>query len=105
MSTRRLTHANFRQRLLYITIPLLKETIIINMVLMITGALKIFEIVYQLTNGEPNHLSDVVVTYMYYITFKRMKYGEGMAIAMVILIISVIISFAYIRNARKKLDK
>ena len=97
--------ANFRQRLLYITIPLLKETIIINMVLMITGALKIFEIVYQLTNGEPNHLSDVVVTYMYYITFKRMKYGEGMAIAMVILIISVIISFAYIRNARKKLDK
>lgn len=93
--------ANFRQRLLYITIPLLKETIIINMVLMITGALKIFEIVYQLTNGEPNHLSDVVVTYMYYITFKRMKYGEGMAIAMVILIISVIISFAYIRNARK----
>ena len=61
--------ASRTQQTWFVTIPMLKETFVINVVLMITGALKIFELVYQLTGGGPNHLSDVLVSYMYYVVF------------------------------------
>ena len=46
---------------------MMKNTIVINTILIITGGFKIFETVKQLTNGGPNHMSDVLVTYMYLI--------------------------------------
>lgn len=86
----------------YITIPMMKETFIMNIILMITGVFKIYELVYQLTGGGPNHLSDVLVSYMYYVVFSSSRYGYGMAIAVFILFISVFSSFLYIKNAHRK---
>jgi ABC-type sugar transport systems, permease components len=93
------------QQVFRIIIPMLRETIIINTVLIITGGLKVFELVYQLTRGGPSHLSEVVISYLYFMVFTTGQYGYGMAISVVILIISIITSYAYIRNARSKLDR
>lgn len=82
--------ASYWQKAFYITIPMLRETIIIVVILILTGGFKIFETVQQLTGGGPNHLSDVLVTYMYHTTFTISRYGYGMAIASV----SAIFSFA-----------
>jgi len=78
------------QELRYITIPLLRETFIINTILIITGCFKIFELVIQLTGGGPNHLSEVLVTYMYFTAFQQSQYGYGMAMSVVIFLISVV---------------
>jgi raffinose/stachyose/melibiose transport system permease protein len=86
----------------YVTIPMMKETFVMNIVLIITGSLKIFELVYQLTNGGPNHLSDVLVSYMYYVVFTSSQYGYGMAIGVFILTISILGSFLYIHHAHRK---
>lgn len=86
----------------FVTIPMMKETFVMNVILMITGALKIYELVFQMTSGGPNHLSEVLVSYMYYIVFTSSQYGYGMAIAVFILAISIIGSFLYIRNAHRK---
>ena len=93
--------ASRTQQTWFVTIPMLKETFVINGVLMITGALKIFELVYQLTGGGPNHLSDVLVSYMYYVVFTSSQYGYGMAIAVFILAVSILGSFLYIRSAQR----
>jgi raffinose/stachyose/melibiose transport system permease protein len=85
-----------------ITIPMIKETIIINFVLIITGVFKIYELVYQLTNGGPAHQSEVLVSYMYYTVFTSRRYGYGMAIATVVLLLSVVGSFMYIRLSSRK---
>ncbi len=90
------------QKTLFITIPMLKEVIIINVVLIITGVFKIYELIYQLTGGGPSHLSEVLVSYMYFTVFTSRRYGYGMSIAVVVLICSVIASFAYIRISSKK---
>lgn len=99
--------ANGWQQLRYITIPMLKETFAINIVLIITGCFKVFEIVYQLTNGSPNHMSEVLTTYMYNITFISSKYGYGMSIAVVTCIITMAFTLIYLnilnkRNKEKK---
>lgn len=93
---------NGLQKIFLITIPMLKETIIINVVLIITGVFKIYELVYQLTGGGPSHLSEVLVSYMYFTVFTSRRYGYGMAIAVIVLILSVAASFSYIRISSRK---
>ncbi|MEJ8734840.1 MULTISPECIES: carbohydrate ABC transporter permease [Mediterraneibacter] len=94
--------ANALQRLFYVTIPMLKETFIINIVLIITGVFKIYELVYQMTGGGPAHQSELLTSYMYFTVFSSRKYGYGMAIAVAILVLSIAGSFAYIRITTKK---
>ena len=94
--------ANKWQTLRYITIPMLKETIAINIVLIVTGGFKVFELVYQLTNGSPNHMSEVLTTYMYNTTFISSKYGYGMSIAVFTCIVTMAITLIYLRILRRK---
>ncbi len=88
--------ATSTQQLFRITIPLLAETFNIVVVLVVTGVFKIFELVYQLTNGGPNHLSDVLVTYMYSTTFASGEYGYGMAIAVAAFVLTTAISLIFL---------
>ena len=97
--------ANYFQRIRKITIPMMKNTIVINTILIITGGFKIFETVKQLTNGGPNHMSDVLVTYMYDTTFTSSRYGYGMAVATVSFVLCLIFSIIYLANVRKSLEQ
>ena len=97
--------ANYFQRIRKITIPMMKNTIVINTILIITGGFKIFETVKQLTNGGPNHMSDVSVTYMYDTTFTSSRYGYGMAVATVSFVLCLIFSIIYLVNVGKSLEQ
>lgn len=81
--------SKFKQ-LVNITIPLLNGTFKITFILVITLVFKVFETVIQLTNGGPNHLSEVFVTYMYYQTFLSGEYGYGMSIAVAALLATIL---------------
>lgn len=96
--------ANKIQQLFYITIPMLNETFKINIILIITFCFKIFETVFQLTNGGPNHLSDVLVTYMYSTTFVSSEYGYGMALAVVTFLLSIVFCAIYLGFNRKSVE-
>ncbi len=82
-----------------------EDIIVINTVLIITGGFKIFETVQQLTNGGPNHVSDVLVTYMYHTTFTTSRYGYGMAIATVSFIFCLIFSIIYLTKVNKSMHQ
>lgn len=90
------------EKVMHITIPMLKETFQIVVVLIITGSFKVFEIVLQLTNGGPNHLSEVLVTYTYTTTFKAGQYGYGMSMAVVTFLIAIMLSVSYIFILRRR---
>lgn len=93
--------ADSAQKLRYITLPMIRQTIVIVMLLVITGCFKIFETVYQLTNGGPNHLSETLVTYMYYSTFTSSRYGYGMSIAAIAFLFSAAFAVFYIYFAKE----
>lgn len=93
------------QQLFNITIPMLNETIKINVVLVITGVFKIFETVLLLTNGGPNHLSEVLVTYMYNVTFTSGEYGYGMSIATVTFLLTMVFSLVYMGLSKKNIEE
>lgn len=91
------------KQLRYITIPMIKSTFVIVILLLITGVFKIFEIVTQLTNGGPNHLSEMLVTYMYYMSFQVTKYGYGMSIATVSFLLALVFSTIYLFLTKEKI--
>lgn len=84
--------ATFLQRTIYITIPLIKPIIGIDTVLIATGSLRYFDLIYVMSNGGPNHASEVVALYMYYKSFRDMQYGYGSAIAVVLLALCLIVT-------------
>ena len=90
------------QRMLYITIPMMRRTFTIVVLLVITGVFKIFEFVIQLTNGGPNRFSEVLVTYSYSVTFLNGEYGYGMALAIVTFTITLFLSTLYNFATRAK---
>lgn len=89
------------QRNFYVIIPMIWESIKISVVLLITGILKIFEIVFVMTQGGPNGLTQVPVTLMYYEAFRFQNYGRGSAVAVVVFLISLIAAALSLRLLRR----
>lgn len=90
------------QQTRFVTIPMMRETFAITTVLVVTNVLKVFELVYQLTGGGPVHKSEVLVSYMYFITFSGQEYGRGMAFAVLITLLGASISLGYLLLLRRQ---
>ena len=86
----------------HIVIPMIWESIRISIVLVITGILKIFDIVFIMTEGGPNGLTHVPVTLLYYEAFKYNDYGIGNAIAIVVFLLSILLSFLALKLTRRE---
>jgi raffinose/stachyose/melibiose transport system permease protein len=91
------------KRLWYITIPMLKETFRIYFILVITGALKAFNLIFVMTVGGPNGATEVPTMMVYFNGFKYYNYGYASAVAVFILATGFFIS--YIINKLIKPDK
>ena len=70
----------------YITIPLLKPILKVCVTFSLIGALKVFDLVYVLTNGGPLYATEMPSTLMYTSIFDSFKYGYGSAISIFIII-------------------
>ncbi|MCH4238933.1 MAG: sugar ABC transporter permease [Oscillospiraceae bacterium] len=94
--------ASVWQKLRYVTIPMMRSTISTVAILVITGTFKIFEIVQQLTNGGPNHISETLITYSYSATFTNGEYGYGMSLATVTFFISLVVIAIYFGLSKER---
>lgn len=92
---------------LHIIIPQLKPVLEVCTIFAVVGSLKIFDLIYVLTDGGPVHASEVPSTLMVRMIFFRDRYGLGSAMAMFIIGIcfffAVLIKQLY--GAKDKEDK
>lgn len=70
-----------------IIIPQLKPVLEVCTIFAVVGSLKIFDLIYVLTDGGPVHASEVPSTLMVRMIFFRDRYGLGSAMAMFIIAI------------------
>ena len=82
--------ANGFQQFIYITFPLIKHIIRIDAILIITGSLKYFDLIFAMTGGGPSHASEVLATYMYTQGFRVLKFGYASAIGVILLLLCII---------------
>ena len=78
------------QQFRYLILPLIKPILKIDSILIITGSLKYFGLVFVMTGGGPSHASEVLATYMYYQGFRTLKYGYASAIGNVLLLLCIV---------------
>ncbi len=71
----------------HITIPMLQSTISMCILMDIIGSVKVFDLVFAMTGGGPNGLTNLPTTLMYNEAFKYSHYGLGSAIGIIILVI------------------
>jgi multiple sugar transport system permease protein/raffinose/stachyose/melibiose transport system permease protein len=77
----------------YITFPMLAPSFTINVSLAFTGSLKIFDLVYAMTDGGPNGATETMSTYV----FRKMSNNlDGYASALTVLMMIFIVIFGQI---------
>lgn len=93
--------ANNWQIFFFVTLPMLRGTVINASVLIIVGSLKYFAMIYALTGGGPNHASELMATYLYTKSFTEMNMGYGSTVSVALFLIALIVSVLFLRFNKK----
>lgn len=94
--------ASYFQTLFKVVIPQMKPTILMAMVLTTIGCFKVFDIIFIMTNGGPNHATEVLAQLLYEFAFKFGKMGLASAISVVLLIVIMLVGFGQMYLLRDK---
>ena len=96
--------ASWWRRELNVTLPLLRPTIGIVLLLTLTGSFLAFDQFFVMTQGGPNQSTNTVVMWIYTTAFSRYRLGYSAAISILLLIIMVAfaaIQFGLLSGKRK----
>ena len=85
----------------YITIPTLEPVIGIVLMLGFIYTIKVFDIIYILTQGGPANDTQTFATWAYTLSFGQQMFGQGAAQANMILLISLVVALFYLRWSRR----
>ena len=71
----------------YVVIPIIKPIIRVSVIFAVTGSLKAYDLVFILTGGGPQKLTEVPSTLLQQQLFLANKYGMGSAISVMLIIL------------------
>ena len=89
--------ANVIKRFIYITIPFLKNVLLINLTLMTIWNINVFDVIWSTTYGGPSHGTTTSAIYIYKTAFQNFNIGYASAIGMFWVVILSIIAYLYIK--------
>ena len=93
--------ANAVQKFFRVTLPLMKDTFIMVIAILVISAMKVYDIVKGLTDGGPNNATQMLSTYMYSQAFDYNNVGYGTTIAIVMVLIMLIVIIPYLSFTTK----
>ena len=79
---------------------MLKQTLAVTIVLNVLYGLKVFDMVYAMTNGGPGHTTEVMYTAVFKL-FSQGLYAEGTTMSSIMFVFMVIVGFFLIRVLTK----
>lgn len=88
--------ATGRQKLVYITLPRMIPSLIINLLLSLSQGLKAFDIIFVLTGGGPNGSTELINTLIFH-EFGQKLYGLSAAYGVILFIITAIAGLLVLR--------
>lgn len=93
-----------RHRFIYITLPLMKNSILATLMLGFIYTFRAFDLMFIMTSGGPLNSTDVLGTYAYQLSFTQFKFSKGAAAAMALFVCLFIVGVIYLNLMRKEDD-
>ena len=91
-----------RQTFRYITLPLLRPSLALALILCVTGSLLAFDQFFILTKGAPNNSTVTVVQVIYREAFQRQNLGTAAALSIIVLVVLLALNavqFKFLRGS------
>ncbi len=88
-------------RFRHITVPMMTPTIFYNLVVGVIGTFQVFSQAYVMTEGGPNNATLFYVYYLFRKAFRESEMGYASALAWVLFMIIMLVTFLIFRNARR----
>lgn len=92
--------AGATRRLFSVTLPLLRPTIVTNLLLVTLLNLSEFTLIYAMTQGGPGVATMTLPLYVYQQAFTYFQLGYGTAISLVLVVIGALFSLVFVRASR-----
>lgn len=88
-----------------ITWPLLRPVVSVVLVLGVVYTIKVLDIILGLTNGGPANATQTIATQSYLLSFGQFEFGQGAALGNILIVISLVFAFLYLRATRRAVDE
>lgn len=85
----------------YITLPSIRNVLIVAVLITTIGGFKVFDLIFVLTKGGPANATQVLGTYIYLQAFTLTNMGYANAIAVVLLVIAVVLGWLQLKTSRR----
>lgn len=85
-----------------ITLPLLRQILLIALLFRSLDALRAFDIMFVLTGGGPASTTETLTVYAYRSLFQTLQLGFGSAISVVVFALVLLLAWAYLRVLRRE---
>jgi len=92
------------RKLVSITLPLMRPTLVFTLVMLMIGGFNVFISVVLITNGGPLQRTEVLLSYMYHQAFDFLDFGYGASISFILAFIIITVSFLQIRFLRRPVE-
>ena len=96
----RIDGASAVQQFLHVTVPGVRETTLVLATITVIGAFRVFDIVWVMTAGGPNHASEVLGSYLYRTAFRDDEMGYASTIASMVFVITSALTVIQLRLGR-----
>jgi multiple sugar transport system permease protein len=93
--------ANAWQKFRKITLPMLTPTTFFVSIMLTITCFKMFDIVALMTDGGPGRATQMLVTYIFELSFTQIKYGVASSVAMVLFVLVVLITIFQFRAEKR----
>lgn len=88
-----------------VTLPLLRPSIALCLIISVTGSLLAFDQFFILTNGGPDNSTTTIVMLIYREAFRQFDLGKAAAISIVVLLVLLVINIAQFRFLRRDVEE
>lgn len=90
------------QRLRFITLPLLKPTMVSAVTIGFIYTFKAYDLIVGMTQGGPNHATEMISTLIYQENFTTFDFGKGSAMANIYFLIIFVVAIFYSKLVMKE---
>jgi len=98
----RVDGSNDRTTFFRITVPLVSPYLATALIWLTFASFNMFAVIYPLTQGGPLRATEVLALYMYRVAFDQLRFAQGSAIMIILLLINVVFSVVFIIIFRKR---